>query len=349
MPTIPPEKLEQLGGDILRAAGATDSEAEVVAGHLVDASLAGHDSHGVMRVLQYVEEIRSGQVVPGTEMTTIADWDTGSTFDATGAFGQVACRQAMQTAIDKARQRAASVVTIRGANHSGRLGAYVAMAADADMVGLVMVNGGGAGQWVAPFGGRERRLSTNPIAIGAPSGKDFPIVLDMGTSIVPEGKVRHHFQKGEAVPDGWLVDHDGEPTNDPGQLYAEPPGAILPLGGPAGHKGYALAFLVDILAGALSGAGCSPPDEHPTSPGGGIVMLAINVGQFAPTSEFHRQVSGLVDHVKSSAPAPGFEAVLVPGEFEFQQRERRRRDGINIADSVWRDLNALLAELRSGS
>ena len=349
MPTVPAAKLEQLAADILCLAGATDSEAGAVARHLVEASLAGHDSHGMMRVLQYTEDIRSGAIVPGTEIRTLQDWDTGSTIDATGVFGQVACNQAMQTAISKARQRTVGVVTIRGAHHSGRLGAYVAQAAAEDMIGMVLVNGGGAGQWVAPFGGRERRIGTNPIAIGAPSGKGFPVLLDMGTSIVPEGKVRHYFQKGEPVPDGWLVRHDGEPTNDPGQLYAEPPGAILPLGGAAGHKGYGLAFFVDILAGVLSGAGCCGTETPQTSCGGGILMMAINIGSFGPTSQFQEQVSTLVDHVKSSAPVPGFEGVLVPGEFEFQQHERRRRDGIDIADSVWEDMNALLVELQKGS
>jgi len=349
MPTVPAQKLEQLAADILRAAGATESEAGTVARHLVEASLAGHDSHGVMRVLQYAKEIRAGLIVPGTQTTTIQDWDTGSTIDATGVFGQVACNQAMQTAIRKAQQRTVGMVTVRGANHSGRLGAYVALAAAEDMIGLVMVNGGGSGQWVAPFGGRERRLSTNPITMGAPSGKGFPVVLDMGTSVVPEGKIRHYFQKGETVPDGWLVDHDGKPTNDPGQLYAEQPGAILPLGGSAGHKGYALAFFVDILAGALSGAGCCSADKRDTSCAGGILMMAINIGSFGPTSHFQQQVEALVDYVKSSAPAAGSEEVLVPGEFEFQHHQRRSRDGIEVADSVWQDLQALLVELRNGS
>jgi uncharacterized oxidoreductase len=349
MPTVPAEKLEKLAADILRAAGATDNEAGIVSRHLIEASLAGHDSHGMMRVLQYTEDIRSGSIVPGTEIKTIQDWDTGSTIDATGVFGQVACNQAMQMAIRKARERTVGVVTIRGAHHSGRLGAYVAQAAAEDMIGVVMVNGGGAGQWVAPFGGRERRIGTNPIAIGAPSGKGFPIVLDMGTSIVPEGKIRHYFQKGETVPDGWLIDHAGKPTNDPGVLYAEPPGAILPLGGSSGHKGYGLAFFVDILAGILSGAGCCGTETPQTSSGGGILMLAIKIGSFGPTSQFQQHVSTLVDHVKSSAPVPGFKEVLVPGEFEFQKTQRRSRDGVDVADSVWKDLNALLVELQQGS
>lgn len=347
MPNIAPQKLNTFTADVLRAAGATEDEIDIVAPHLVDACLAGHDSHGVLRLLQYVQEIRDGVIVPGTDPITLDDWETGRLIDATGVFGQVACHQAMQTAIHKAREHSMAMVVLRGANHSGRLGAWVELAAAENMIGLVMVNGGGSGQWVAPFGGRRRRLGTNPIAIGAPSETGCPIVLDMGTSIVPEGKIRHQFQKGEQVPDGWLIDHEGIPTNDPRKFYSDPPGAILPLGGPAGHKGYALAFLVDLMAGALSGAGCCRPGGNDTIARGGIIMMAIDIARFTTHDAFHMQVSRLVDYMKVCPPAPGFEEVLVPGELEFKQRQHRMRHGIDVADPVWEDLNALLDGLRN--
>lgn len=345
MPTIQPAQLERFMADLCRAAGADGCASRTVAEHLVGANLAGHDSHGVMRIVQYVDEIRIGKIVPGQSIRCIDEWQNGAVVDATGAFGQVACHEAMRRAIIKADAATLAVVTVRNCNHSGRLGSYVEMAAEAGMIGMVMANGGGAGQWVAPFGGREGRVSTNPIAFGAPSGGAFPIVLDISTSIVPEGKVRDYLQRGAALPDGWLVDADGRPTNDPSQLYADPTGAILPLGGAAGHKGFGLAMMVDVLAGALSAAGCPRAGEFDPLHGSGLFMLAIDIERFGPRAEFTQRIAEMADYFATTQPAAGFERVLVPGQFEHEQRRLRQQRGINIPDQVWQEICAIAVRL----
>ena len=184
----------------------------------------GIQKHGAMRIIQYVDEVRIGKIVPGTSVNCLDEWENGAVIDASGAFGQVACHQAMQQAIDKASSATLAAVTIRNCNHSGRLGTYVEMAAEAGMIGIVMANGGGAGQWVAPFGGRERRrVSTNPIAFGAPSDGAFPIVLDISTSVVPEGKGARlsHSAARRCPTAGWSMPKV-RPTNDPQPVVRRP-------------------------------------------------------------------------------------------------------------------------------
>ncbi|MCA9026956.1 MAG: Ldh family oxidoreductase [Planctomycetaceae bacterium] len=345
MPKFDHARLTVLIADVCRAFGTEGDAAKVVARHLVDANLAGHDSHGVMRVLQYVKEIDSGKIDPQDEERVLDEWDTGAVIDAQRAFGQVACHNAMQLAIDKASHAGIAAVTIRHANHSGRLGTYVEMAAASGMIGIAMANGGGSGQWVAPFGGCEPRLSTNPLAIGLPSGKPFPIVLDMSTSIAPEGKVRDYVQRGQLVPEGWLVDATGQPTRDPHQLYGSPPGALLPFGGQAGHKGYGLAFIVDAFAGALSQAGCPRAGEFDPMHRTGLFMMALQIDRFSPLAKFILQMSDMSDYVKSSRPAAGFDRILIPGEFEHEQRQQRTREGIEIPESVWNEMTAIVERL----
>jgi uncharacterized oxidoreductase len=345
MPTVTATNLDQLATSIFCAYGVDNAESQLVAAHLVDASLAGHDSHGVMRIVQYVQDIETGSIVPGAKIHCLDEWASGAVLDAKGLFGQVACHDAMQIAIDKARDTSIAAVTLRHSNHSGRLGTYVEMAAKAGMIGLVTANGGGAGQWVAPFGGCERRLSTNPLTFGAPSGKEFPIVVDISTSIAPEGKVRHYLKAGKLLPDGWLVDADGSPTNDPNQLYANPAGAILPLGGSSGHKGFGLAMMVDVLSGALSAAGCPRPGDFDPAHGSGLFMLAIDIGRFGAPADFAQQISDMTDYVKSSKPANGFDRVLVPGEFEHEQRQSHRQNGIDLPEQTWQEICLIVKQL----
>jgi uncharacterized oxidoreductase len=338
-------ELERFATAIFKAAGAPSREAQIVGHHLADANLAGHDSHGVLRIPQYFRDIQAGKIKPDARPAVVQDWDTGCVVEGRHAFGQVACGEAMEHAIAKARQHSVGIVALRRANHTGRLGAYVETAARAGMIGMVTCNAGGGGQHVAPFGGRQARLGTNPLALGAPSGQDFPIVLDMGTSIVPEGKVRHYLQRDGRVPDGWLIDTEGRPVNDPQLLYRNHAAAILPLGGQAGHKGFGLAFLVDILAGALSGSGCCRPGMDDAGPGQGLLLLAIDVQRFGPMPDFLRHVTTLTEHVQGCPPIPSVERVMVPGEFEHRQRQRRGREGIPIPQAAWSELQAVAATL----
>jgi uncharacterized oxidoreductase len=254
-------------------------------------------------------------------------------------FGQVAATEAMNRAVDKARQNGVAAVTVRNCYHSGRVGAYAKMAADAGLIGMVMLNAGGGGQTVTPFGGAARRLATNPFSIAAPSAGEFPLVLDIATSMVPEGKVRDYALRGALLPEGWIVDAQGRPSCDPQDLYGPPPGAILPLGGSAGHKGFGLALMIDVLAGALSGAGCCRAGDVPARDG--LLLVALDIEQFAGASIYFAQVAELVSYVKSCPPAHGFEGVFVPGELEYRQAQHYAQTGIPVNDEVWRAIREI--------
>ena len=254
MPTFAADRLEQLITAIFERAVAPTDHASCVAAHLVNANLAGHDSHGTIRVPQYIDLIDAGRIKPAATMEIVTRLPAAAVVDGRGGFGQVIVRDAMRLAIELAKQSAIGAVTVRNCSHTGRIGTYTQMAAEAGLVGIATVNSGGAGHAVAPFGGTAARLSTNPISIAAPTDGPFPIVLDMATSVAPEGKVRTYLQADKPLPSGWIVDAEGKPSFNAADFYAG--GAILPLGGPAGHKGFGLGFMVDILAGALSGGGC---------------------------------------------------------------------------------------------
>lgn len=344
MPTKTVQELTQLAVAIFRAMGSEQTEAEIVGRHLALANLAGHDSHGVLRIPQYVKAIRDGRIRINSHVQVVRESPAGVVLDGQLAFGQVIAVEAMRLAIEKARASAVAGVSVFNSNHVGRLAAHTQLAAESGMIGILTVNAGGAGQLVAPFGGVAPRLATNPISIAVPSPDGSPpLVLDIATSVAPEGKLRAYRQRGERVPDGWIIDHEGRPTIDPKDFYGPPAGALLPLGGPAGHKGYGLALMFDILAGGLSGAGCSRPNPQPT--GDGLFLMAIDVRQFSPFEEFRARVAELVEHVKSCPPAPGFEEVLVPGEYEFRQEQKRRREGIVIEETTWAEIQAIAGEL----
>jgi uncharacterized oxidoreductase len=344
MPSFPAEVLTRLAGDVFRGAGAPADIADCVAEHLVASNLAGHDSHGVLRIAQYVEAIDRGSLDPAARMDVVTRFAAGAVVDGRRGFGQSVARDAVRLALEMAGTSGAAAVTVRNCGHTGRLGTYAEMAAAAGMLGIVCVNAGGGGQLVAPFGGAARRLSTNPISIAAPSAGAEAIVLDIATSIAPEGKVRAMHQAGKRLPQGWLVNARGEPTTDPADLYADPPGALVPLGGAFGHKGFGLAFMIDILAGALSGAGCCR--EGGTYQGDGLVAIVLDVAHYGPLADFTRRVAELAAHVKSCPPAPGFARIYVPGEIEHAARQSRLRGGIPIGPLTWELIAAVCRRYR---
>jgi uncharacterized oxidoreductase len=343
MPIVRADALRRAVAGAFAAVGVPEPEAALVAEHLVEAELAGVVSHGVLRVPPYIEAVREGRVVPGAPLTVLRQTPATAALDGNHGFGQVMARRAMETAMEIAEHSGVAAVTLVRCSHTGRLGAYTEHAARHGLVGLMMVNAGGHGQWVAPFGGTVGRLSTNPFSIAVPTGLDFPLVLDVATSVAPEGKVRACRAAGKPISESWVVAADGRPTTNPADLYGPPRGALLPFGG---HKGFGLGLVVDALAGILSGAGCctdpAAPLEGQTD---GVFLVAIRVEAFCPLPLFRQQVALLVQHVKSSPPAPGFEAVLVPGEPEARERARREREGIPIEEGVWQALQAVFESL----
>jgi uncharacterized oxidoreductase len=300
-----------------------------------------------LRLSQYCDAIEKSELAPHAKPVLQRECVAGAVLDGQRGFGQVAANEAMKLAIERARLTGVAAVTLHNCYHSGRLAVYSLMAAKAGMIGIVMVNAGGGGQSVAPFGGIERRLATNPFAIAVPSGGDYDPVLDVATSMVPEGKVRNYYRRGESLPGDWIIDAEGRPATDAQHFYGPPAGAILPWGGSVGYKGFGLAFLIDVIAGALSGAGCCGPDVVPARDG--VLLLALDIEQFVSGQTFRRQVMTLIHHVKSCPPAPGYEEVFVPGELEHREAQKRRRVGILVDDTTWQEIQSLARRYSIGS
>ena len=332
MPKLPYKELNEFVVSLFQAAGASAGEARIVGEHLVEASLAGVESHGLRRVPQYIGAMQS-EVRLGVRPQVLLETKTMAVVDGHRGFGQMVCHEAMSMAVLKALESGIAAVTVHNCYHSGRIADYTQKAAAQGLIGIVMANAGGGGQSVAPFGGLARRLATNPLSIGAPSQTGYPIVLDYSTSIAPEGKVRDCYEQGRSVPAGWLMDAQGQPTTDPKPFCEVRAGALLPVGGSAGHKGFALAFMINILAGALSGAGCCTPKI--TEPNDGLLMIALDIKQFIPLQTYHQHVSSLVEYVKSCPAAMGAREVFIPGEIEFREEKRRRQEGIEVHEATW--------------
>ena len=343
MPVFAAGDLRRLGSDLFAAVGVPREEAELVADHMVESGLLGHDSHGVLRYPQYVESVRSGKVVPGAPFEILSEAPRIAHVSGNWNFGPVTAHRAAQLAASKARDGAVAAVTVRSCNHVARLGRFAAqIAASGDLVGMLFCNGHGSDHSTAPFAGAEKRLPTNPLAAAVPSGREWPILLDMTTSMTSGGAMRLYRNRREPVPEGFIIDAGGAPTTDVEKYYAG--GALLPLGFPGtGHKGFGLAVAVDILAGALSGAGCSRQD--PPEAGNALLIAALNVAAFVPLDEFLEEVGQFAQRVKSSPPADGFDEVVLPGEKSHRVREQRLRAGMPVDESAWEQIRAVAAEL----
>jgi len=306
MPIVTSKQLLTISKRLLKAAGASDEEASIVGGFLVKANLAGVDSHGVLpNLTYYIEGLRAGVIKPGAKFEIAKETPSAALVNGNWGFGQVICSKAMQLAIDKARKTGVGVVGIYNCNHIGRLADYTSMALQHDMIGFIAVN---SNPCVAPYGGRKGLLSTNPLSYGIPAGEEKPIVTDFATSMAAEGRIRSALYKEQELPPGWIADSEGRPSTNPADLYEAPlppdqikiAGAILPFGG---YKGYGLSLVVEILAGALTGSGCS--EEIASGLTNGVVMIVLNIEQFTSLEAFKRRVDNLVRSIKSSPKAQG--------------------------------------------
>lgn len=340
MPNVTSDKLTTICLSVFDKLNIPESEAEIVTRSMVDANLAGHDSHGVIHLPKYVKEIREGLIVPGSSIDSIQESASISVLNGNWGFGPVIATHAVKLAIQKAKQTDVSTVTVSQCNEIGRLGGYVCLAAEADMIGLLMVNDHGGGTCVVPYGGTEGRLSTNPIACAVPIDAQNPIVLDMSTSVVASGKIRVKQRLNEPAPEGWLINTDGKSTTDVEDFYREPPASILPFGGIASHKGFGLSVIVDILAGALSDAGCSSNKDARV--GNGLFILVINVASFRKFSGFSAEIERFVDYLKSAKTAEGVDIIQMPGERGWHEKQKRVRDGIPIDAETWRQIQELM-------
>ena len=344
MPRMKIEQLRELGIAILNALGSPHERSAWVVETLLRANLAGHDSHGFMRLLQYAEFARAGYIDMSADVATLREMGSTALLDAQRTWGQVAAKVAMERAIEIAARQGISMVALVNSPHIGRLGEYVVMAAQRDMIGSAYVNSqtGGNGN-VVPWGGIEGRFTPTPLAFAAPSGLDWPVLVDITASVMPEGKIRDHFFRGAQLPENVIIDADGNPTREPKDFYGPPTGGLLPLGGPVGHKGYALGVMIEMLAGGLSGAGYV--SEAAVTHGNGVLFQVMDIAAFEDIENFKRRTRELVAHVKSARPREGVDEVLFPGEPEYRAAQQRSRDGIELPERLWQACVKLAAEL----
>jgi uncharacterized oxidoreductase len=337
MPRVTADRLRRLTSAILRSGGSAASEADLVADHLVQANLAGHDSHGVGMIPAYVRHLQSGLVVPNTRARLVKDDGPILMYDGGRGYGRPVAGEAMDAAITRCRQTGMVAMTLANAHHIGRVGAYGELASGAGLVSLHFVNVTDHRPIVAPFRGTDARFVTNPVCIALPgTDRQPPLLLDMATSAIAMGKVRVARNEGKLVEEGILIDPAGQPTRDPNVMYREPHGALRPFGA---HKGYALAVVTELLAGGLSGG----PTIHPGNPrAGGTVnnMLAILIdpARLAGVEWLRREVDGFVEYVKASPPADAAAPVLVPGDPERIARDQRARRGIDVDATTWEEI-----------
>lgn len=343
MPTLSAPTLTAFTQSLFEAAGVPAADAGVVARSLVDANLCGHDSHGVMRAPQYVEFLKKGTYKAGVPLTVIQETPAAVAAVANWGLGQVQAYRLLDKLVPKAKALGVAAGTLRNSGHVGRLGEYAEFAAKENMALFAAVNSHGSGRRVAPPGGKEGRISTNPICMGAPTSGD-PVVIDFGTSAAAEGKVRAQFQKKQPTPEGWLIDHDGRPTTDPGVLYADPRGSIVPFGGTQAYKGFGLGLLLDLLCGGLSGGPCSAPHFPLAGQGNAVVFVLFNPALFGGADHFLKETDGLTAYVRSCPTAPGA-AITLPGDPERAAKQKRLAEGIPIPDGTWELIAKAAAEL----
>jgi hydroxycarboxylate dehydrogenase B len=350
--TVPVEPLKSFIADIFTKAGCERAEGEGIAHHLIAANLAGHDSHGVIRTPRYVQWLQEGKVRAGQTLTVLHETPTHAIVDGNGGFGQTIGPLAVDLGIRKAREAGLAVVGLRNSGHLGRIGDWGERAAEAQLLSLHFVNVAG-GELVAPFGGVDRRFSTNPICIGVPL-PEGPLILDFATSLVAEGKVLVASNGGKPVPHGALIEPDGTLSSDPRTLYgpiegthvrdsALGEGALRAFGE---HKGSGLAFMCEILGGCLTGGATSGP-----IPGGkrtritnGMLSIYLSPASFG-AANFAAAARDYAAYVRAARPASHGGEVLLPGDPEARTRRERLARGIPLQTETWAALLKTAHEL----
>ncbi len=330
---IDADKLTQFISQIFITSGASAAFADEVAAHLVAANLKGHDSHGIGMTPAYVHNIRTDLLKVDAEASVIQDRGAVMVVDGQFGFGQVVGRQAADIAIERVRDTGVVCMGVRNCHHLGRIGTYAEHCAAAGLVSLHMVNVVGHEPQVSPWGGRDRRMTTNPFACAVPRHDAPPVVLDMATSAVALGKVRVAYNAGTQVPEGALVDHEGVATTNPAVMYEEPFGALGPFGQ---HKGYGLAVMCELLGGALAGEWTAQPENHRSHHiVNHMFMCVLDPAAFGGLEKFQAEVDAMIDYLHSTTPAKGFDKVRVPGEPERESMAKRVAEGIPVDDSTW--------------
>lgn len=334
---IPNQTLLKFSAKVFKMAGCEEREAEVVAKHLVEANLVGHDSHGLIRVLQYVKWLKEGKVFANKHITTIIESASFAVLDGNFGFGQIIGEETVKKGVEMASKNGVAIVGLRNSGHLGRIGDWSLMAADAGLISLHFVNSNGFAMLAVPFGGSDRRLSSNPISIGVPRGDKPAVLLDMATCKVAEGKIMVAKNKGINLPEDTILSGTGESTCDPNIFYTAPLGSILPIA--PGHKGYGLAVMCELLAGALSGGDTSSPESPTVSRMvNGMLSIYIDPKRFGDDKRFLAEIIKLENWIKASPPNKEEGEILFPGEPELRTKTKRLAEGVPLDDGTTKQL-----------
>jgi hydroxycarboxylate dehydrogenase B len=328
---------------IALAGGSEAGEARLVAENLVTANLVGHDSHGIGMMPRYVEALQEGGLHPNRQVEVKFDAGALLALDGCAGYGQSIGLQATEMAIARAKQHGSAVVALGNSHHLGRIGHWAEMAVAAGLVSIHFVNVQSFAR-VAPFAGADRRFGTNPVCIGIPLPGEQPFLLDMATSAVAQGKLRVAHNKRAKIPHGWLIDDQGNPTDDPRWGVLAPLGAMTCFGE---HKGYGLAVACELLGGALTGGGVTDYDNKTQRRVlNGMLSIVIDPARLGTQQAFARDAKSFLAWLRASRAAPGHDHVRIAGEPEREYRAQRERDGVPVDDETWKEILAAASKLK---
>lgn len=322
--------------------GVPEHDAQTAADLMVEADLRGYDTHGVFRLRQYVNRLRNGGITPAARMSRVHETPATALLDGGNGLGHLVMKAAAELAIEKARAAGIGWVGVRNGNHAGPAALYVLPQTRHGMIGLCAAVG--SANHVAPFGGTDLLLGTNPLAIAVPAGTQQPFLLDMATTNAAMGKIKTLAQRGEPMPEGWMVGRDGQPLTDPNRREE---GYLLPIGGP---KGYGLALAIGLMAGVLNGAsfGSDVVDftADTTSPTNtGQFVVALSVSAFGDSATFARRADAVFDEMRGSTPLPGHPPVRIPGEGRSDMARQRSTRGLPLHANLIKELRTIADEV----
>jgi hydroxycarboxylate dehydrogenase B len=337
MPVVDHNELRRIGRHIFTAAGSSEEEAGIIADHLVEANLKGHDSHGVGMIPNYLRNLGNGKAASNQNGHVISDNGAFIVYDGARGYGQIVARELTKLAIARAKENGIAVGALRNAHHIGRVGTYGEMCAGEGLVSISFVNLSDQRPAVAPWRGSDGRFGTNPVTIAIPGPTpDRPIIADMATSRIAMGKVRVARNKGQQIAPDTLLDNTGQPTTDPNVMYRRPRGSLFTFGE---HKGYALAFICEMLAGAVTGSGTMRPERQDAeSVTNGFLLIVIDPGRITDRNWMIDEITAMTNYVTASPPRNTDEPVLIPGDPERLSRASRIAEGVPIDDETWREI-----------
>jgi LDH2 family malate/lactate/ureidoglycolate dehydrogenase len=337
MPKLSSEQLRKTGVLLFEKAGAPREIAARVVDSLVASNLAGHDSHGIAQAPGYIKKILDGGMNAKAVPVVVNESPTTALVDARLGFGKIAADLAVDLLIAKTLASKVAAVGIRNCFHIGRLGQYAERAIEKNVIAMITLCGGGAGTSTTPYGGAGKTLGTNPFAFGIPAGRETPLIVDFATTQVAGGKIAVARDKGQRIPEGWVVKKDGTPTTDPNDFYQ---GGMLTTMGQ--HKGFGLSMVAEALGGALTGSTWFKKDDNP---GNNVFLWGVATDAFLPAGEYAQREDASIAKIRATPPAVGFTEVLVPGDPERRTRAERERSGIEIPEQTLKEIRAIAEKL----